>query len=290
MPSTIPVPDARMLGGTVRDVERFYTLLDQLSPAGQSILDMAEVDFIRSYGAIAMIGVARLLAKRSGNPLILINLRPKVHAYLHYMRVFDVGADFIQAAETLPAPWQPASNTPDQLQLTPVKDAASVGAIVTSARHIYGHWLRASNYGHLLTVISELCANIYQHSGDPQGYVLIQKVQSRTRGRVEVRLAVGDLGIGIRGSLSVQHGDIGDNPLDYLKAAMQGKTARPTGRGGTGLRRVEQFVEAVGGYLWLRSETAAILSSGPEKAEYFNDLICIPGTQVAVELHAPLQD
>jgi hypothetical protein len=162
-----------------------------------------------------------------------------------------------------------------------------VEQIVARARSIFSHWLLTPNLGSLLNVISELCANIYQHSGDAQGCILIQKYQSRTRGRVEVRLAVGDLGQGIRGSLSVKHGEFGQEPLDYLRAAMLGRSARLSGRGGMGLRRVEQIVESEGGYLWLRSETAAILSCGPGKLEERGDLVYVPGTQVAVELHAP---
>lgn len=289
MPITITIPDDTTLGGSVNDVERFYTLIDQLPPANQYSLDMAGVNFIRSYGAIAMISVARRLAAKSGNPLLLENLQRKVHSYLHFMRVFELGSEFIQAGKALPSPWQPESDTPDQLQLTLVTDAASVESIVTRAKQIYGHWLKISNFGHLLTVISELCANIYQHSGDPMGCVLIQKIQTRTRSRIEVRLAVGDLGIGIRGSLSAHHTDIGNQPLEYLQAAMQGKTARPSGRGGMGLRRVEQFVETVGGYLWLRSETAAILSHGPGQVKTYDNLALVPGTQVAVELHAPFE-
>jgi hypothetical protein len=104
------------------------------------------------------------------------------------------------------------------------------------------------------------------------------------------RIAVGDLGQGIRGSLTAKHGEFGQEPLDYLRAAMGGRSARLSGRGGMGLRRVEQIVEAEGGYLWLRSETAAILSHGPGKIEERNDLVYVPGTQVAVELHAPYHD
>lgn len=109
------------------------------------------------------------------------------------------------------------------------------------------------------------------------------------RGRVDVCLAVGDLGCGIRGSLAARHGEFGEDPLDYLQAAMGGKTARSTGRGGLGLRRVEQIAGSEGGYLWLRSETAAILSRGPRKAQGRGELISVPGTQVAVEFHAPLR-
>ena len=129
----------------------------------------------------------------------------------------------------------------------------------------------------------------YQHSGDHHGCALIQKYEVPSRGQAVVSLAVGDLGRGIRGSLVARHGEIGREPLDYLQEAMRGRTARDTGRGGLGLRRVEQITASEKGDLWLRSETSAILSQGPGTAQGFRDMTAIPGTQVAVEFHAPLR-
>ena len=114
------------------------------------------------------------------------------------MPAFDLCGYLISAPTGCPElpkqAWRTAAQTPDQLQLTIVVNETSVEVIVARARSIFSHWLLTPNLGSLLNVISELCANIYQHSGDPQGCVLIQKYQSRTRSRVEVCLAVGDLG------------------------------------------------------------------------------------------------
>lgn len=290
MPIAIPIQDANILGGTVNDVELFYAQLEQAALANQYVLDMSAVNFVRPYGVIALISASRKLVALSNKPVLLKNLLPEVHAYLHYMKLFEIGADFIHTMEPLKESWQPVTTTPDHLHLTVAVSPASVEAIAAQAKSIFARWLMISNLGNLLNVISELCANIYQHSGDPQGCILIQKYKSQTRGRIEVRLAVGDLGRGIRGSLSTRHETIGQEPLDYLRAAMQGMSARPSGRGGMGLRRVEQIVQAEGGYLWLRSDTAAIFSQGPGTIQEYRNLVCIPGTQVAVELHAPLHD
>lgn len=101
-------------------------------------------------------------------------------------------------------------------------------------------------------------------------------------------MAVGDLGRGIRGSLIRRHGEIGREPLDYLLEALSGRSARSNGRGGLGLGRVQQIVRAECGYLWLRSGMAAILTQGPGDVRWYRQLAHVPGTQVAVELRAPL--
>ncbi|MCC6190550.1 MAG: sensor histidine kinase [Anaerolineales bacterium] len=156
--------------------------------------------------------------------------------------------------------------------------------MIGQAERIFAYWL--GDVGSLLTALSELCTNLYEHSQDPSGCVLIQKNDWPSQGQVVVRMAVGDLGQGIRGSLSARHGPFGSEPIDYIRAAMDGRTARASGRGGLGLRRVEQIAQSKQGYLWLRSETAAMLSRGPGTQDMQANLALIPGTQVAVEIRA----
>jgi hypothetical protein len=278
-----------VLGGSSQAVESFCSTVQSVPPAGQYIFDMGAVSFVRPYGAVALIILARLLAGYSGQPVQLENLDNQVHLYLQRMNLFEVGPNWLQPADTLSDEWARNPQTPNLLELTTIAGPKDVAAIVSRAECIFSRWLMVPNLGSLLSVLSELCANVYQHSGDSQGCMLIQKYESHTRGQVLVCLAVGDLGCGIRGSLVARHGKIGQEPLDYLYEALRGRTARHTGRGGLGLRRVEQIASSEGGHLWLRSETAAILSRGPGQAQGQRNLVSIPGTQVAVEFHAPLR-
>ena len=158
------------------------------------------------------------------------------------------------------------------------------------AEAIFSRWLQLPNLTSLLNIISELCSNIYQHSGDPRGFVMIQRYQHYSLNQVEVILAAGDLGMGIRGSLAAKHPELGNAPLDYIQVAMAGSSSRESGRGGLGLRVVEETVGKEGGYVWLRSETAAIRSYGPNRHYPFTDLAAMPGTQVVVKFDAPLPD
>jgi hypothetical protein len=160
-------------------------------------------------------------------------------------------------------------------------------AAMERARRIFSRWLPIPDLNNLLRVLSELCSNIYQHSGDSHGCALIQKYEERMQDRVSVCLAVGDLGCGVAESLRARHGSIGSEPLDYLKAALAGRSSRAT-RGGLGLRWTEEIARSAGGYLWLRSDTAALLARSPGEVSAYTDLAPVGGTQVAVELHGPL--
>lgn len=287
MSITINIPDPTILGGDVEDLETYYNTLNQLQVANQYILDMSNTSFVRTYGVLALVITSRKLAKLSGQPVLLKNLTNDVNEYLHSINFFKIGSDWVRCSNTVDQVDETNNQIPDRLELTTIAGSKSVELIAECAETIFSHWLRVSDLHKLVNVLSELCSNVYQHSNDPQGCILIQKVQSQTRGRVEVRLAVGDMGQGIRGSLVARYGEVGQDTLDYLREAMKGRSARK-GRGGLGLRRVQQIVEEVGGYLWLRSETAAILSTGPGQIKEYSKLAHIPGTQVAVEWHAPL--
>ncbi len=278
-----------VLGRNPQAIESFYSIVQSVPPADQYILDAKAVSFVRPYGAIALVTAARLLAGYSGHPVQLENLGDEVYPYLQRMNLFDVDKNWLQPTFSLNDEWSRNPQTPNLLELTTITGPGDVTSIVSTAERIFSRWLAVPNLGSLLSALSELCANVYQHSGDSQGCVLIQKYESHTRGQARVCLAVGDLGCGIRGSLTKRHGEIGQEPLDYLYEALQGRTARHTGRGGLGLRIVEQIASSEGGHLWLRSETAAILSQGPGQAQGQQDLASIPGTQVALEFHAPLR-
>lgn len=278
-----------VLGGDTQAAEQLLSIVQRAEAATRYALDMRAVTFVSPYGVIALIAAARLLSARSDHPVRLDNLTDQIHLYLHRMDFFDVGYDWLRPASSLDERWARNPQTPNLLELTVIAGPEDVTTVVSCARRIFSRWLMLPSLGSLLNILSELCANIYQHSGDRYGCALIQKYESTTRGQVLVNLAVGDMGRGIRGSLAARHGEIGQEPLDYLHAAMRGQTARHTGRGGLGLRHVEQIAASEGGYLWLRSETAAILSRGPGKIQPCRNMTLVPGTQVAVEFHAPLR-
>jgi hypothetical protein len=277
-----------VLNGGIEDVEVFYGVLDTRPSAEQYAFDMGQIDFIRPYGLVAlMIGVRRL-ASITGRLVRLENVGDQVYLYLHRMDFFSAGSDWVLCPRTFEVGWERDEATSNLLEITLIAGPEDVAKAITRTERIFARWLPVANLHSLLNVLSELYANIYQHSTDSAGCVLIQKYHSVKRGRVTVRLAVGDLGIGVRASLASQHHDIGPAPLDYLYAAMNGRTSRDTSRGGLGLRLVEQIVGREGGQLWLRSETAAILSHGPDSIQGRDKLAYLPGTQIAVEFYAPL--
>ncbi len=274
------------MGNTPVAAEAFYGLLRSAPDADSYSFDMGAVEFLQPYGVMALLTAARLLAVRVGKPVILDRLDPSVQLYLDRMDAFDVASEWLRPTSTLGESWDRNPHTANLLELTPIGGREDVAAAIERVRRIFAYWLDAPHMGYLSTVLSELCNNIHEHSGDHRGHILVQKHELATEGQVAVRLAVGDLGCGVRTSLSTRHGEIGQGPLDYLREALAGRSARASGRGGLGLRVVEQTIAPMG-YLWLRSDTAAVVTRGPGLARGREGLAHMPGTQLAVELRAP---
>jgi anti-sigma regulatory factor (Ser/Thr protein kinase) len=266
--------------------ERFYISVEQAPSAERYVFDMGDVTFVKPYGVIVLLSAARQLADLSGHSVRMKNFDEDVYAYLERIDLFEIGGSWLQPADALNKRWSRNPKTVNLLELTLISNPEDATTVAIQARRIFSDWLDTKELNSLITVLSEVCANIYQHSEDSQGYALIQKYEAERRGQVIVQVAVGDRGCGIRWSLAKRHHNIGEDPLDYLKAAMQGLSARNTGRGGLGLRHVEQIVASKRGYLWLRSETAALMTRGPKRTRSHKDLTYVKGTQVAVELRA----
>ena len=283
---TLTVPDA--LGSGVGDVEALHALVDGSRPAERFVLDMHRVGFIKPYGVVALLLAVRRLADLSGRRVVLANIGRQIHSYLERMDLFEVGEDWLAPVRGFDEGWDRNPQTPNLLELTTIEGPQDVVTAITRAERVFSRWLEIPNLNGLLRVLSELCANVHQHSGDPLGCVMIQKYEEGASGQAVVCVAVGDLGCGVRASLAAYHGVMGREPLDYLRAAMAGRTSRASGRGGLGLRTVEEAANGSEGRLWLRSETAAVVSqASSHEARGYRDLCHVPGAQVAVDLRSP---
>jgi hypothetical protein len=188
------------------------------------------------------------------------------------------------------------------LELLPIssdeeQNAADVVTAFTRARRIVEAWFDAdeASVGRLLTMLTEITSNVV-HSQD-RGFVAIQRYRSSDRSHVgsRVTIAVGDLGIGIHGSL---HRKFATSPLasevplvtgsDYILHALQlGVTGRPT-IGGMGLYQVRRLVEEWQGSLVVRSFGSMIEIS--DRGVLTSDsLAMIPGTQVTIRVRGSLE-
>jgi hypothetical protein len=284
---TIIIPATLQYG--VYGAEDFFRLLPTTPRATRYIFDLRKLSFVRPCGVIALLSAIRHCAVVSGHRIILINIDEKLFCYLERMGLFTTAERLVKPIGVPTKQWSKSPTTTNLLELTVIGGYDDVVAIVERARQVFASCLSSNELGPMLSVLSELCSNVFEHSGDSFGCALIQKYRSEQRREAKVCLAVGDAGRGIRASLVRTHGEIRGEPIEYLSAAMSGVTSRTTGRGGTGLRRVREIAAAHNGHVSLRSDTAMIVDRGGGKEDWKRNLAYVAGTQVSVELRSSFE-
>jgi anti-sigma regulatory factor (Ser/Thr protein kinase) len=281
--ATLPVPNTLKHG--TNGVEVFFRAVEHLPPAKRYVFDMANVTFVEPCGLVALLTAIRQCANRSSKHVLMKSLNAQIHPYLDRMNFFVASERWLKPLSVLDEEWNRNDHTVNLLEVTEVTCYDDMVCVVERAESIFASCLSKDELSSLARVISELCQNIYQHSGDPHGCVTIQKYQPQPN-NVFVCLAVGDSGRGVRANLSRRYPALGNDPVDFVRAAMDGShTSRSHGRGGLGLRTVRNIATAHRGYVTVRSETAAVTDWGTNVRNYFN-LANIAGTQVTVKMQS----
>jgi anti-sigma regulatory factor (Ser/Thr protein kinase) len=250
------------------------------------VFDMKNVCFIEPCGAIALLSAARHCASLSGRRVILININEQVYRYLDRMNLFTIANHWLTPLKCISSRWGRSPSTTNLLELTTISGPNDVAEVIERASGIFAPCLTSDELGDLLSVLSELCSNIFEHSNDPYGCVLIQKYHYEQKQRDCVCLSVGDMGRGVQASLTETHGVFGTSPLDYIQAAMNGRSSRKSGRGGLGLLNVKRILATHGGYICMRSETAAVTDSDGTQVQGRSNMAYMSGTQVSVTLRS----
>ncbi len=278
----------------------YQTVLDKIQ-AGESgflEIDLGSTTFIPAEGVLALVNIARLWHRHSGEGTLLRRVQRSVLQYLERMDAFAHESAWLIAADHLPSRecWERAVASTNLLELQPVasveaENARDVFRTVTRAQSILTAWLGddALRVGRLCVMLSELASNIV-HSND-RGFAIIQRYTSTSSllpGSI-ISVAIADLGIGIEASLKCysRHGHAGklQTGSDYILHALKlGVSSRDT-VAGTGLYQIKQQILEASGTLVIRSQGSEVtLKDGIIRVR--DDLTRVPGTQVALAIRS----
>ena len=133
-----------------------------------------------------------------------------------------------------------------------------------------------------LGAFAEVAQNILDHSGD-QGFAAAQIYTTR-QGKPFAVIAVGDLGMGIRTSLSQRYRKTLLNDVIAIRKAFDPAVSRLEGRG-WGLTQVRAIAEKYNGTLWVRSGRGLVKfhrQFSSHQTRHF------PGTQISIYLEGRL--
>lgn len=271
------------------DLDSLFQFASGVEGVDNGVVDMSGTDFLVPSRAVGLVLFCRCVWLSTGKKVLIKNVSQKIQKYMLRMDIPSRSQNWLKIDNLGGDRWSRNPNTPQLLELTRIASSADVEHIIERASIIFGRWLEAGSLNGFLSALSELCSNVYQHSQDSNGVVTIQKYVKTSQNTVNIQIAVGDLGQGIRGSLEARYGVLASTAAEYIKLAMEGKSARATGRGGLGLRRVEQILEENQGYLSLRSHDAAVYSHYKTGRKFASGKCFFPGTQIALGLNFPTE-
>jgi hypothetical protein len=262
--------------------------------AGADELDLSRITFIEPYSMLSLLLIGRNYLRKKGTRLKLTGIPINIHQYLHRMDFFKTGVFDVPARldDKLLLKRSSFSNRVLEITEIPNKERESVrviGAIIgvfrKRAEHILKYWLSDRNVDYYVTVISEVCQNIYEHSLD-SGYLAMQTYSVGKENFV--RLAIGDSGIGILKSFG-NRDIVFDSPAHLMELAITTPISSKR-EFGYGLCQVKAIVEKLKGTIYLRSGTASVSTmynrktSGSSFLFLKNEMSNIDGTQILISL------
>jgi len=256
-------------------------------------IDLRDISFIDPYGMLGLLEIGELCMLEDVKKTVLLPLSNEVCAYLERMDFFTHARRYFSLDQSTCQTTNQKSRSPESdvlLEITPIERSNDIHAIVGTVRdraqailatHLH-YDDRAINS--FIVALSEVCQNIIEHS-ENKGFVGIQKYRFQSMNKNVVKIAVMDIGIGFRKSLSGRFKLRSD--LDAIDKALLHGASRYEDEGrGHGLAAVRRFVEQWQGKISIRSGTArlSIIPAWARGKAKESNLIAFPGSQINILL------
>lgn len=257
-----------------------------------SSIDLRDVTFIDPYGMVGLLEIGELSKSEGFQKTILLPESEEVLKYLERMDFFGYAHQYfrLEPEPTITDKYLRRRHSDVLLEITPIEKSDDIHFIVGKVKdrahailtkHL--HYDERAITG-FIVALSEVCQNILEHS-ENTGFVGIQRYHFQNINKDVVKIAVMDIGIGFRKSLSERFSI--ENDIDAIEKALIHGASRYTDRGrGHGLASVRRFVNQWNGKISIRSGTAkfSIIPEwawGKEREENF---IFFPGAQINIML------
>jgi anti-sigma regulatory factor (Ser/Thr protein kinase)/anti-anti-sigma regulatory factor len=287
-----------LLPDRCRDVYAFEDIIglgERISRERISILDLSSLTFIEPYSMLALLLLGRNHLRNTGERLRLVNIPLNIHQYLARMDFLSAGVFDCTSRLDEKLLYRRSSFSNRVIEVTdiPGRERESIRAISgiiavfrKRARHILKYWLNTEIIDYFVTVISEVCQNIFEHSLD-SGYCAMQTYSVGSEH--VVRLVIVDSGIGIRESFSGREEFASEHGSRIIERALTTPISSKR-RFGYGLCQVNAIIEKLKGSIYIRSgeSSAAVLynrrQSGASHLFLRDALALFPGTQISISL------
>lgn len=259
-------------------------------------IDVSKVTFADPYSLLCLLLIGRSFLRLTGNKLMLYRMPAQLMQYAMRIDYFSHNIFTIDESLEKDKLLKRSAVSTRLLEVIeiPGKEKESVRVIAKviatfrkRAGIILKHWFTSTMTDHIVTVISEVCQNIFEHSMD-SGFIAIQSYTYQNE-RI-FRIAIADSGIGIPGSFDHVQEVIQMSKAKLLESVLTTPLSSKR-RYGYGLCQVNAIVEQLKGSIFLRSENAylsVLYNRRRAKGSYIflkDDCPFFPGTQFSITLH-----
>lgn len=256
-------------------------------------IDLRAIKFIDPYGMVGLLEIGETCKSESIYKTVYLPECEEVLKYLDRMDFFKFADKYFNLNPSVPQiseKYQRSLYSDVLLEITPIEKSDDIHFIVGRVkdrshailtRHL--HYDEKAING-FIVALSEVCQNIIEHS-ETRGFVGIQKYFFQHINKNVVKIAVMDVGIGFRMSLSERFSL--KNDIEALEKALLHGASRYAEKGrGHGLAAVRRFVNQWNGKLSIRSGIAklSIIPAWSWGREREFDLIQFPGAQINILL------
>lgn len=258
-----------------------------------SEIDLRNISFVDPFGMVGMLEIGELLQSQGIHKTIYLPNSEEVLKYLERMDFFQFSNDYFRLAPFKPqisGRYLRSSYSDVLLEITPIEKSDDIHFIVGKVKErAYTILTRHLNYDErvindFIVALSEVCQNIIEHS-ENKGFVGIQKYHFQNMNKNVVKIAVMDIGMGFKKSLSERF--TLENDFDAIDKALLHEASRYADEGrGHGLAAVRRFINQWNGKLSIRSGTAklSILPNWIRGKVRETNLTYFPGAQINIIL------
>lgn len=257
------------------------------------IIDLREVSFIDPYGMVGILKIGELLKLKGVRKTILLPPSEEVLKYLERMDFFKFADNYFKLEPSKPEiseKYLRSSYSDVLLEITPIEKSDDIHFIVGKVKNRANAILKKHLHyderaiNGFIVALSEVCQNIIEHS-EKNGFVGIQKYHFQNLNKNVVKIAVMDIGVGFKKSLSERFSLKSD--FEAIEKALLHGASRYADEGrGHGLAAVRRFVNQWNGKISICSGTAKLSiipdwswgKSKETKLSYF------PGSQINIML------
>lgn len=278
------------LTGTVTmqyDFDVLMGSINMLEKTDQLCFDFSRVGFVNPEMLILMVTSSKLAYEKTQRPIVWIGLKPEVYSYLERVNITSIQFLELKKPKEARKFYRSPTQSNNLVEFSIITGWKEIGDAISKTKGVLNRWFpnKSTEYKrNLSTLVKETVENCIDHSGEHSNegicYYAVQKYEHQN-GKVEIHIAVGDVGVGMLTSLRRVHPETKDDAEAILGALVHGKSGRPSGRGGLGYVTIKEALANLNGSLTIRSGKARVCYNSKYSSPHiYRQEPYYPGTQI----------